>query len=342
MELRIESIPIMLDYLSKSHTESTDTNALRAILHHRDYQFEARRYGLPSVEPLVAYFSRLKSIGRTEIPDLCEDRKNALREKHDRWLDCSSDPQKYYDRYERVKKLLCEETLSSLQQKLSSAFPKPVPLDDAGVVSTLSFGPSFGYVYENALHLDLFGIEEVCTIAELPYVILHELHHLMIQKLIGNYTAFTKHFSMLDEYIFRFTGEGLAIKFCNNAEGILSKKVDRLLQANIGTPAIPVLNRHFAEHFALFNETIERIYRGNIAAEEINEQFRAFWWNPYLYSDEVPFLAQTPIYSFGNELFGCIFDAFGLDVLFDCFYHPTKAISFFNRVNCGYVLAERS
>ncbi len=105
-----------------------------------------------------------------------------MRDKHDLWLDCVSDPQKYYNRYKKVKDILCEENISDFQHKLANAFPKDIAIDDAGIISTLSFGPSFGYVYENALHLDLFGIENICTVEELPYIILHEMHHLQMQK----------------------------------------------------------------------------------------------------------------------------------------------------------------
>lgn len=340
MELRISSIPIMLDYLSRLSTEAANITLLGKVFEHRDYQFEMGRYGLSSAETLISYFSRLGSIEVNEIPDLSDERKNALREKHHLWLDCLNDPQKYYNRYEEVKHILCEKNLSDLQQKLSSAFPGAIDVNDAGVVSTLSFGSSFGYVYENALHLDLFGIEEICTTEELPYIILHEMHHLQTQKLIGSYSLFTMGFSLLDSYIFRFTGEGLAIKFCNNAEGVLSKRIDKHLKANIGIPAMDILNRHFEEHFELFNDTVRRIRRGEITADEIDGQFWSYWWNPRLYEEEREFLEQTPIYSFGNEIFGCIFDAFGLEILFECFYHPVKAIEYFNRANCGYTISE--
>ena len=340
MELRISSIPVMLDYLSKLGTGSANTTLLRRIFCHDDYQFEIRRYGLSSIEPLIFYFSRLKSIKVNDIPDLCEERKSALRNKHDLWLDCASDPQKYYSRYKKVKDKLCEENILDFQNKLANAFPKAIAINDAGIVSTLSFGPSFGYVYENALHLDLFGIENICTVEELPYIILHEMHHLQIQKLIGSYDSFTRDFSLLETYIFRFTGEGLAIKFCNNAEGIISRRIDEHLNANIGISAMCVLNKHFEEHFKLFNDTVRRIRSKEITVEEINEQFQSYWWNPYLYKDEEQYLSQTPIYSFGNELFGCIFDAFGLEVLFECFYHPRKTIEYFNKANCGYVISE--
>lgn len=107
--------------------------------------------------------------------------------------------------------------------------------------------------------MDLFGIEDICTIEELPYVILHEMHHLQIQKLLGDYSSFTEKFSLLDDYIFRFTGEGLAVKFCNNAEGVVSKRMDSSLAANIGVQGIPLLSRHFEEHFSLFDEAVQKI-----------------------------------------------------------------------------------
>lgn len=340
MELRASSIPAVLDCLSTWDGEPADLAEVRRLFSHEDYKFEMRRYGLSSLEPFVSYFSHLKEIRKDEIPDLCEERKDALREKHDLWLDCASNPQKYYERYEKVKHILREDNLQNLQYRLSAAFPGGVAINDAGVISTLSFGPSFGYVYENALHLDLFGIEDICTMEELPYIILHEMHHLQIQKLIGSYSAFTGKFSMLDDYIFRFTGEGLAVKFCNNAEGVVSRRMDSSLAANIGVPGISLLNQHFEEHFALFNDTIQKIRRGAITESEIDEQFRTYWWNPYLYKDEIEFLLQTPIYSFGNELYGCIYDAFGIDVMFECFYEPTKAITYFNQADSRYYITE--
>lgn len=340
MELRISSIPIMLDYLSGLNAEPANIALIRKIFDHEDYQFEVRRYGLPSVEPLVSYFAHLRSVKSEDIPDLNDERKSALRDKHNLWLDCVDNPQKYYNRYEKIKHIFCEENIQNLQYKLSAAFPNEVAVNDGSIVSTLSFGPSFGYVYENALHLDLFGIEDICTIDELPYIILHEMHHLQIQKLIGSYHSFTQKFSLLDNYIFRFTGEGLAIKFCNNAEGVISKRIDSCLNANIGIPAIPILNNHFDEHFDLFNDTIKRIKQNSITADEISEQFSSYWWNPYLYRDEIAFLPQTPIYSFGNEIFGCIYDAFGVEILFECFYNPAKTIEYINRANCGYFIEE--
>lgn len=340
MNLRISSIPMMLEYISRPETEQADPAEAEKIFSHEDYRFEIRRYGLTSTDPLISYFSKLRNIADGDIPELSKERSTALRDKHGLWLECAMNPQKYYERYEKVRHILCEESLRSLQDRLRRVFLDGTAIDNADVISTLSFGPSFGYVYENALHLDLFGIETYCTMEELPYIILHEMHHLQVQKMMGSYGSFTAQFSPAERYIFRFSGEGLAIKFCNNAEGIVSKRLDHNISANSGIPAMSVLNRHFSEHFLLFCDTLDKVKKGLVSDSEIEEQFRTYWWNPNLYPEEMENLPQTPIYSFGNELYGCIYDAFGLKVMFECFYHPIKAVEYFNRSGCGYVIPE--
>lgn len=112
--VRTSTIPVMLGYLSDMNIEPEKNTALRKIFAHEDYLFELRRYGLQSAEPLIFYFSHLKDIKAKDIPDLSDQRKNGLRDKHTLWLDCVSDPQKYYNRYEKVNNILCEENIQKL------------------------------------------------------------------------------------------------------------------------------------------------------------------------------------------------------------------------------------
>ena len=56
-----------------------------------------------------------------------------------------------------------------------------------------------------------------------------------------------------------------------------------------------------------------------MTAEDAERQMRDYWMNPYLYGPEM--LLQTPVYSFGNELYGVVYDAFGLEEL----YRPRRA-----------------
>lgn len=337
MNLRLSSIPLTLDYLEHS---LGDEGAARALLAHPDYQFEARRYGLPSVEHLVPYLARLDTVAPEDIPQLCPGREGALRGKHLLWLDCLAHLPLYRTRFARLEQALAPEKLSALEEKLRACFLQDISLEGAHIISTLSFGPSFGYAFENALHLDLFGIGNYVSLEGLPFVLLHEMHHLCLAKLEEELLAAREDTPMtpLEQYLFTFTGEGLAVKFCNNAEGVISRRLDPTLKPNIALPAFPLLNCHFPEHFALFCDTVARLGAGTMPWEEVERQLDAYWWNPRLYPQESKFLEQTPVYSFGNDLFGTIYDAFGLEAVFDCFRHPLKTISYFNRSGCGYAI----
>ncbi len=332
MKLRMSSIPLMLEYVAGLASRPGDRETVRRILDHEDYQFELRRYKLPSAEHLIDYFSRLDTIPPEEIPDLSGDhRRNHLREKHSQWLDCIADPQKYAGRYERLKALFTDDFLAELQNRLAGMFPRGTEMiSDPAVVSTLSFGRSFGYPYEGALHLDLFGIDEYASLEDLPRIVLHEMHHLQMMKLAESVSGEE---SLLERYIRSFAWEGLAVKFCNNAEGVLSRRLEPGEPANQGVASIPLLNRRFEEHFRLFCDTVEGIRAGAFTEEDMDRQRQEVWMNPYLLGAEP--LDQLAVYSLGNELYGCVYDAFGLDAVFACFHHPGRLIDYFNRAAAG-------
>ena len=126
------------------------------------------------------------------------------------------------------------------------------------------------------------------------------------------------------------------MKFCNNAEGVISRRIEPGQPPDQGVPSIPLLNEHFPEHFRLFCETVERIRAGAFTEADMEQQWEEVWFNAYLYGEKP--LDQTAIYSFGNELYGCVYDAFGLEAVFECFYHPERLIGYFNRADCGWTI----
>lgn len=334
MKLRMSSIPLMLDYVSGLKERPGDRETVRRLFAHEDYRFELRRYEISSPEHLIDYFSRLTTIAPEEIPDLSDNhRRNFLREKHNQWLDCINDPQKYDDRCERLQAFFTDDFLAEMQEKLVKMFPEGTAMiPEPAVVSTLSFGRSFGYPHEGAIHLDLFGVEEYCSLEELPRIVLHEMHHLQAAKMAEGIDGGS--LSLLDRYILGFAWEGLAVKFCNNAEGVVSRRMEPELPPDIGIPALPLLNEHFQEHFRLFCDTVRQIKAGTFTEEDLERQQREVWLNPYLYGEKP--LDQMAVYSFGNELYGCVYDRFGLEATYECIYYPARLISYFNDTGCGY------
>lgn len=330
------SIPLMISHLKHLRQGDADPKFLEALFRHEDYQFEFRRYGISDTRELVHYFSRLGSIEEADIPDFSQDRKDALRHKHSLWLAAVRDPEKYENLYENLRALLDRTYIERVYMDLQRAFPVRIDLSGTRAISTMSIGPSFGYVFENALHFDLLGIGKYCSLEDFSTLIEHELHHLQMMQYLGNYAAFTRNFSAVEEYLFRFTGEGLAIKFCNNAGGILSSPVSSSRPVNQGLDpfSIRYFMDHFQESFQLFSGSLLAIQEKRLTRQQIEDQFKTYWWNPYLPDQdpsEPPKLLQTPIYMMGSELFGTIYDAFGLKTLFECLHTPIKTVSYFNR-----------
>ena len=68
----------------------------------------------------------------------------------------------------------------------------------------------------------------------------------------------------------------------------------------------------------------------------MERQYAQVWMNPRLCGEEP--LDQLAVYSFGNELYGCVYDRFGLEETYACFYRPARLIDCFNRASCGWTI----
>ena len=123
----------------------------------------------------------------------------------------------------------------------------------------------------------------------------------------------------------------MAIKFCNNAEGVFSKAIDSTRSAwNLS-----YLNERFYETYEVFENTLAKIRSEEMSREELQEQWENYWMNRHTDEqspDEEPLLGQSRNYSFGNDLFGSIYDVYGAEVLFDCVRHPLKAVEYFRQI----------
>ena len=330
--LNVSSILPMLDFLRDLKSKRADANKIREIFNHKDYDFEFRRYEISQTEPFINYFMRLSDIKESEIPELDSRYKNMLKNKHTRWLNALENPDYYESLYKKITGSITDEALAGICETVKRGLPADANIDDIHIISTMSIGTSFGYVFDNALHFDIMGFNDD-NLKSLPSLLAHEIHHLAMSKyassLYGN-------FSPEERYIFNFTGEGLAVKFCNNAKGAVSKPLYANLPVNecLDEFSMEYLNSRFYEALGVFKESLSDIRAGKMKNEDIYEQFNKYWWNPYTEEqsrDEEPLLKQSLIYSFGNDLFGVIYDAFGADILFDCVRHPLKTVEYFEQ-----------
>lgn len=134
-----------------------------------------------------------------------------------------------------------------------------------------------------------------------------------------------------------FSGEGLAVKYCNNAEGVLSKSIYQSAN-NIGLDDFTwkYLNDDFYNTMANFRKTISDIRDNNIrSVDELDKLILGYWMNPYTEEQdkkEIPKLKHFRLYSFGNDIWGIIHDCFGKSVVFETLRNPESFPVIFN--NC--------
>lgn len=133
-----------------------------------------------------------------------------------------------------------------------------------------------------------------------------------------------------------FAGEGLAIHFTNNAEGVLSKRMNPNISKNLGidNDSMNYLNHHFEETYYEFKQTITKIRNHEIKTiDEINNLIFGYWLDCYIEGqnhEETPYLKQSRLYSLGNELWGVIYDVYGMDGLYEIVNNPKMFVDKFN------------
>ena len=323
----------MLEFLRDLKKGQATRSQLTEIFNHPDYDYEFRRYGATTKEPLIDYFLKLNTIKESEIPFLRSSRITELKDKHPLWLSAYKDPDHYETIYNKVKQFITDEMLAEVAMLVNRGLPDGFALDTVDAICTLSIGGSNGYVFDGAFHFDLLRLVEG-DLKELPLLLAHEAHHVAMMK----YGADFVHTLTLEEwYIHCFSGEGLAVKFCNNAQGVISKPLYENRSPNEGLDAFSMnyLNGKFEEALSVFQKTLASIRAGTMSQESVYQQINEYWLNFHTegqHDEETPKLSQPLLYSFGNDLFGAIYDAYGKAILFDCVRHPLKAIEYFERL----------
>ena len=329
IDFRMSSIVPMLNLLRDLKNGHADKSQISDILNHPDYDFEFRRYNIPSKEPFIDYFIQLNTIDESDIPTLHPGREFMLKNNHKHWLAAYENPDHYQALYDEITSLITDETFDEVYALLKKGLPANTDISNIPFISTMSIGTSFGYVFDGAVHFDIMGFDKYnCPVDILPSLIAHEIHHIAMERWAS---TFADSFTLEELFIFMFSIEGMAIKFCNNAEGVFSKAIDSTRPAM----KLDYLNERFYETYKVFENTLEKIRSGEMSRDDVALQWENYWTNLHTDEqspDEQPLLGQSRNYSFGNDLFGTIYDVYGAETLFDCVKHPLKAVEYFRQI----------
>ena len=230
-------------------------------------------------------------------------------------------------------------TLEEQKRIAQIGLPDDLDLGNITFLFTIGVGMSFGWPYcdeklGNFIHFDFIQLFKQFSIEEIHSFIAHEIHHIGVNSLHDNLDIGT--LSLEEIFYLLFSGEGLAVKYCNNAEGTLSKRYDPNTAPNLGLDPFSweYLNNDFQNTFETFKKHLERIRAGEISnQEELMGLFQEYWMNEHTDeqdSSDSPKLKQSRFYSFGNELWGTIQDVFGKSKVYWLFNNLSEFVQTFN------------
>jgi len=337
INLRATTIASMLHFLRSLKSGQATKEQLVEIFNHPDYDFEFRRYfsmgQSATKEEITDYFFNLTTITPDKIPALRPSRPTELQDRHMYWLMAIENLDKLEGFHSRLNSLISPEMLAEATELVKRGLPDDFQIGTIDIIFTIGIGGSVGYVYDGAFHLDFLALTKM-NIGELVSILAHESHHVATMEYADSYQ---KDFSPEEWFIHFFTGEGLAVKFCNNGSGIFTKPIYTNRPPNEGLDKFTMeyLNGKFDEALATFNATLTAIHNGEMTKDDVWKHLMEYWFNFHTTEqqpDEPPKLQHSLAYSFGNDFYGIIYDTYGKEVLFDCVRHPLKAVEYFNKI----------
>ncbi len=314
------SILEMLQLCHKLKTGDLKEEEIRQLLNHEDYQFELSRYkNKISEAEFISYF--------LDLPNLDEDHiSNGRLKWHHKYYQYLLANLELYDAKEKELPKIFKKSI--FQEQINYALkglPDDIQLPEMRFISTIGLGPSFGYVYGNGMHFDFIQLIKEKSSKDLYSTIAHEVHHVGWNVIFKEMDINT--LSLESMFYLYLSGEGLAVKYCNNAEGILSKAIyDGPKNIGLDSFTWKYLNNDFDNTMIQFKETIRRIRQQEIKSLEDLEKHIDEYWRNSLTKDQklgdIPKLVHYRLYTFGNDLWGIIHDCFGKDVVFETLKNP--------------------
>lgn len=327
--IRFSSIKNMLELCKKLSTGKVEKKDIESILNHEDYKFEFARYkGRVSESEYTDYLLQLSNLTEDDITNM------DLKAHHIYYIDLLKNLDFYTEKLNELERLLTPDLFEEQVSIALKGLPDDYILPDINFIFTIGIGQSFGYVYQNGTHFDFLQLVKDKSISDFCTTIAHEVHHVGVY--IMHEQIDINNISLEALFYLYFSAEGLAVKYCNNAEGILSKSIyNGVKNKGLDSFTWKYLNDDFYNTMTHFRKDISNIRNNNIkSVDELDKLMTEYWMNPYTEDqnkNEIPKLKHFRLYSFGNEIWGVIHDCFGKNAVFETLRNPESFPVIFNK-----------
>lgn len=321
MEIRVrkETVPKMLELSKKHILGNLKREELEALLEHEDYKLEFERYneaGGPrggfTKEEFVDFFMNFFSL------DLGSIKNERLKLRYND-LKYFFDNIDFYEKQAEKLNIITEDFVHSALKYTLNGLPDSVTLDKVEFIFSLGMGNSLGWFYKNSSHFDIAHFLKDFDEEVIKHTMAHEIHHVGIEIFFDKFQI--EQNATPEELVYLIiAGEGLAVKYCNNAEGVLSKKMYGNEPANIGLDKYSweYLNSEFYNGLKDLKQQIKSIRNNEL--ENFQEYLVNYWFSLHTKDQaktDYPKLKHSINYSLGNDLWGLIQDVYGKEKVFD-------------------------
>lgn len=333
IKINTSTIRPMLDICERYIAGENVVNDLKELLSHKDYLIELERYntmGGPrggfSKEEFIEFFIHLNSIKYEEI----KNTRLRLRLESFKYLLQNLE---YYKTILPLIESITEEKVRKALEKTKKGLPDSIRFSEVELIFSIGLGPSQGWFHKNYSHYDVIAFFQDFNEEILLSTIAHEYHHVGYNMLSSSIDESS--FTLEEIFYSLFSGEGLAIKYCNNYKGLVTNNIyDE--KANIGLHDYSI--QYFKDEFEAFYEKflldIQHIRDGKIKTqEELVQMFMKYWMSTRsdrVKDNEPDDLGQSLNYFLGAEIWGLIHDVYGKDKVYEILMKPALLLGHYN------------
>ncbi|MDF2672567.1 MAG: putative zinc dependent peptidase [Clostridiales bacterium] len=319
INISFEVIDEMLELSRQVKDGRLDMERLNRVLDHPDYQIEFERYnGRVSREEFIDFFSNFFSVNYEKITN------RDLKTRYDNMKYLFDNIDYYKTECNKIKQF-SKDIFKKQAEIAKRGLPDDLEFEEVSFIFNIGIGMSFGYPYKDYTVYDIVHLIRNETFESFLSVLSHEIHHVGISQLEN--TLDLDKLSLEGLFYLYFSGEGLAVKYCNNGEGNLTKRIYDS-EPNLGMDLFTwkYLNDDFEDTFQTFKKHINMIRSVELSTREnLNKIFSDYWMNAYTSEqdkNEPPKLKQSRNYSLGNDIWGVIHDVFGKEKVYEVFKNP--------------------
>lgn len=338
IKIRKETIKPMLELCKLNREGNVDhkeiERSLDKLLLHEDYRTELERYecaggprGSFTISDYKNIFFNYKTLAAKDIEN------ERMRAKLKPFKDFMNDFDDYLDSINKLCDIDNEKIIKAIDWTLYG-LPRSVELKDIEIILSISLGPSGAWAYKDYSYYDIVNFTKNYDEEVFLNTIAHELHHIGLSKLIPDEKL--EKITLEELFLIALSGEGLATKFCNNYEGILTKSIYEIrVNKGIDQYSYNYFLKEFDNVYTMFKNDLRDIRNGVYKnTNELMKMIIEHWmtlkssWNT---DEKLDDLALSMNYFVGAEIWGLVHDMLGVEEVFKCLEHPQYFIDSYNK-----------